>query len=193
MPRSIIAGQTHGARVGAVRAQREPAAENGSHHVLPLGADVPEIGAEAIGQADGDERERRRLDDELLERPRVAQRPADVDLEGGERRAAHEPDHHAGDEEGDQEGGNGREHAGDARHLGARRELKPHARSRVRRPSSRARSRRGSTRPSAAPAPSSPPRITAMRSAISNSSSRSWLMTRTAGALDARDRSAPAG
>ena len=42
----------------------------------------------------------------------------------------------------------------------------------------------GPARPSAAPALSSPPWITAMRSAISNSSSRSWLMTRTPAPLD---------
>ena len=123
-----MAGQTHGPASLPCVAQRQPAAEDGADHVLPSAPMFQRFGPEAIGQADGDERERRRLDDELLERPRVAQRPADVNPEGGERRAAHEPDHNPpAMRKGDQEGGNRRDDAGDARHLGARRELKPHA------------------------------------------------------------------
>ena len=89
MPSEQHGGQHPGARIGAVGLQREPAPEHRADHVLALGADVPEIGAEAIGQADGDERQRRRLDEKFLQRPGIAQGLGHIDLEG--RNAANGP------------------------------------------------------------------------------------------------------
>ena len=50
--------------------EREPAAEHRADHELALRADVPEIGAEAVGEADRDERERRRLDERAPAAPK---------------------------------------------------------------------------------------------------------------------------
>ena len=52
---------------------------------LALGADVPVVGEVADRQADGDQDERRRLDDELLARPALGQRLDEIDVERRER------------------------------------------------------------------------------------------------------------
>ena len=112
------------AGIRAVGLEGEPAAEHGADHVLALGADVPEIGAKAIGQADGDERQRRRLDEEFLQRPGIAQGLEHIDVEGRDGRASHQPDDEAGDQERGDEGGDRRERRASRAKRRARRQLK---------------------------------------------------------------------
>ena len=96
-------GQHPHPRIGAVGGECEPGAENGADDELPLRSDIPQIGAKAVGQTDGDDDKRRRLHGDLAQRPRIRQRIQDIDLEGGHGRATHAPDHQPGNGEGDNE------------------------------------------------------------------------------------------
>ena len=63
-PATSIAGRIQ-APVLAPGGERHAAAGDGAHGELALGADVPDIGAEADGEADRDHDQRRRLHAEL--------------------------------------------------------------------------------------------------------------------------------
>ena len=68
-PAAECAGEDHEGedqeRLGGVEGKAGPGAKDGAHDVLALGADVPDAGAEAQRQADGDQHQRRAFHQEL--------------------------------------------------------------------------------------------------------------------------------
>ena len=83
-PISSISGSMSGSCKSG-KEDRQDRAEDRADDELALGADVPGVGEVAERQADRDQDDRRRLDDQLLERPAVGQRLDEVDVERLER------------------------------------------------------------------------------------------------------------
>ena len=184
MPSEQHGGQHPEARIRAVGLQREPAAEHRADDVLALRADVPEIGAKAIGEADGDQRERRCLDEDFLQRPGIA-----------ERLDAHRPERpRCGERPISQmtkpairnavmkaaTGASARIRPRDTEARGVSSNRMDGLARLARRRAFRGRPPPWSIRRRVSTGSNCPWWITAIRSAISNSSSRSWLTTTTA-------------
>jgi hypothetical protein len=152
------------------------ATENAAKQKLSFCSDIPAIGAKAEQEADGDEGQRCRLQHHFLHRPRIGERFKHKDAPCHERRAAHQPDDQATAEQSSGKSQNRREDGASDRDIRAGLERDLHqaacpsgadfcviARPIASRVVSRARTG----------VLSRPWFITAMRSASSNTSSRS--------------------
>ena len=76
--------------VGAVGAHRKPAAAHRADDELAFGADIPDIGDVAEREPNGDHHQRRRFDDDLLQREAVGQGLDEIDVERADRILAHD-------------------------------------------------------------------------------------------------------
>ena len=185
--------QHPGAGIGAMGDDREPAAAHRADDELAFGADIPDIGEIAERQADRDHHQRRRLHGDFLQREGIGQRLDEIDVE---RRR---PDSCRAARTGSPSSpASARSRAAATamrdlgRAFGAPLKHQLHAPppcrfAPTRRPSA-GRASRASASAVGIGADRWPWNITAMRSAISASSSRSWLITSTARAARRRDR-----
>lgn len=87
-------------RLPIVEKYRQGRAGDCAHDELTLCADVPVVGAEADGEPDADQDQRRRLDREFVQRPDLAQRLHEKAVERGYRILAEKCEHHAAEDDG---------------------------------------------------------------------------------------------
>ena len=130
IPASRIATTTRRLRLLG-GADGDAAAEDRPEDELPLGADVPDVGAKAHREAQRDEHERRRLHRQLGEGASAAHRLDEEDEEPVDRALAEEREQADADDQRDGHGEDRREDRHEARGLRPRLEPK-HARARSR-------------------------------------------------------------
>ena len=85
-------------------------ARQGAGDELALGADVPEVGAEADRQTGADQRQRRGLDHQFLQRPQGGQRTDEVDVDAIQRIDAAGGEQDAPEQHGERQGDERRGH-----------------------------------------------------------------------------------
>ena len=96
-------GLLHGPVMGG---NGEPSANQPADDELPLRADVPDIGAKAEAQANGDQHQGACLDGKLLQAPAFQQRIDEIDVESLPRRFAEHRDDDATEHHGNDQGAN---------------------------------------------------------------------------------------